>query len=271
MERFSSIYPFTTENISGYLKDLNLKDKKIITVTGSSDHIINAILQGSMDITTFDINPLTKKYMDLKLAAIKCLSLDEFLQVFLYDTTKSFDYKIISSLDIPKDSKEFWMQQLSLVNNNGENLRESKLFNRKYFNPESKFWQNLYLSKESYNEVKEKLNSSQIKFINQSLQDLNITEHYDYMFLSNISDYLNLMFDGDCLINYKNLIENLLRKIDNIYFAYLYDIGNSNPRSEIDDLKKVRSLFKNIDIKIFESALENEGNKKDGVLILRRN
>ena len=78
MERFSSIYSFTTENIAGYMNELDLTDKKVITVTGSSDHIINVILKGCTDITTFDINPLTKYYMDLKLSAIKELSYKEF-------------------------------------------------------------------------------------------------------------------------------------------------------------------------------------------------
>ena len=50
MERFSSIYLFTTENIAGYMNELDLTDKKIITVTGSSDHIINAILKGCNNI-----------------------------------------------------------------------------------------------------------------------------------------------------------------------------------------------------------------------------
>lgn len=29
MEKFNSIYPFTTENIAGYMKDLDLTNKRI--------------------------------------------------------------------------------------------------------------------------------------------------------------------------------------------------------------------------------------------------
>ena len=58
MERFSSIYLFTTENIAGYMNELDLTDKKIITVTGSSDHIINAILKDKLLSTlSFLYNP----------------------------------------------------------------------------------------------------------------------------------------------------------------------------------------------------------------------
>ena len=60
MGRFDVIYPFTSENIAGYMEDLDLTDKKVITVTASSDHILNAIAQGATNITTFDINPETR-------------------------------------------------------------------------------------------------------------------------------------------------------------------------------------------------------------------
>ena len=60
------------------------------------------------------------------------------------------------------------------------------------------------------------------------------------------------------------------KKIDIIYFAYLYDIGNSNPRTEIDDLRKVKEIFSNFQKVEFKSALEGSSkNKKDGILILK--
>ena len=63
----------------------------------------------------------------------------------------------------------------------------------------------------------------------------------------------------------------LQKKIDIIYFAYLYDIGNSNPRTEIDDLNKVKEIFSNFQQVNFTSALEGSlQEKQDGVLILKR-
>ena len=113
MERFNSIYPFTSENIAGYMKGLDLTDKKVITVTGSTDHILNAVLLGATEITTFDINPLTKHYMDLKIGAIKNLSYEEFIEFLLFESNTNLDYNIISSLDICNESKLFWLLQLS--------------------------------------------------------------------------------------------------------------------------------------------------------------
>ena len=150
MERFNSIYPFTSENIAGYMKNLNLTNKKVLTVTGSTDHILNAVLQGATDITSFDINPLTKPYMDLKISAVKNLSYEEFIQFLLFESKMNLDYNLISGLDMFNESKNFWLEQLSKFNNNGNELRNSPLFNTKYFNPYSKLWQNLYLEKSKY-------------------------------------------------------------------------------------------------------------------------
>jgi len=271
MGRFNSIYPFTSENIAGYMKDLNLTGKKVITVTGSTDHILNAILQGATEITTFDINPLTKPYMDLKIGAIKNLSYEEFIEFLLFESNTNLDYNIISSLDMSDESKMFWLEQLSKFNNNGIELRNSYLFNTKYFNPNSKLWQNLYLEKSKYNLLKQQLKDANITFINASLKDLRIEDNFDYMFLSNISDYLSLMYNSDILKKYRDLLKKFQKKINTIYFAYLYDIGNSNPRTEIDDLRKVKKIFSNFQQVEFKSALEGSSqDKKDGVLILKR-
>lgn len=270
MERFDSIYPFTTENIAGYMKDLDLTNKKIITVTGSADQIVNTILKGATDITTFDINPLTEKNMDLKLASFKSLEYDDFLNFLLYESDITFDYNIMSNLNMPSENKNFWLQQLEKYNRNGIQLRNSKLFNTKYFNPDSKLWQNLYLTKENYNKVKERINEVKIKFINTSLSDLKIEEEHDYMFLSNIADYLSLMYSDKPLESYKQLLLRFQEKINIIYFAYLYDIGNNNPRSEIDDLERVKKVIGAFEIETFRSALETDKEIKDGVLILKR-
>lgn len=271
MGRFNSIYPFTSENIAGYMKDLDLTSKKVITVTGSTDHILNAILQGATEITTFDINPLTKPYMDLKISALKNLSYEDFIKLLLFESNMNLDYSIISSLDMSDESKMFWLEQLSKYNNSGIELRNSSLFNTKYFNPNSKLWQNLYLEKNKYNLLKQQLKDTNITFINTSIKDLKVDEHFDYMFLSNISDYLSLMYDSDTLKQYRDLLIEFQKKIDIIYFAYLYDIGNSNPRTEIDDLNKVKEIFSNFQQVNFTSALEGSvQEKQDGVLILKR-
>lgn len=270
MERFDSIYPFTTENIAGYMSDLDLINKKVITVTGSTDHILNIVFKGGTDITTFDVNPLTEKYMDLKLAALRSLDFKDFVNFLLYDSNISLDYDILSSLDMSDSSRKLWLEKLNEFNKDGLSLKHSKYFNRNYFNPDSKIWQNLYLNPAGYKLVKKRLSNVRIKFMNSSLETLNLKEEYDYMFLSNISDYIGMMYGKDGLIKYRDLMNKFLLRVKTIYMAYLYDVGNSNPRSEIDDLDRVEELFNNYEMKKFRSALENCGEKQDGTIILRR-
>ena len=272
MERFNSIYLFTTENIAGYMNDLDLTGKRVITVTGSSDHIINSILKGCLNITTFDINPLAKYYMDLKLAAIKELSFDEFLKFLLNDTNETFSLNIIKKLDMNEESKTFWLKELEKYNNDGSKLRNSNLFNLKYFDAQNKIDCNLYLNKKNYDIIKNKLNSVKIEFVEFNLKDLKINGQYDYMFLSNISDYIEDFYDSDYLNNYKNLIYSFLDNVRSIYFAYIYDFKNTNKRCVIDDIEKVKDIFGNIKIKTFKSALINKDNNiQDAVLLKEEN
>ncbi len=268
MERFSSIYLFTTENIAGYMNELDFTNKKIITVTGSSDHIINAILKGCTDITTFDINPLTKYYMDLKLSAIKELSYSEFLNFILYDTEKSFNYELIKKLNMDSESKAFWLNELSKNEYNGLKMKYSALFNLKYFDFQNKINCNLYLNEENYDIIKNRLAIVKIKFVKSNLKDLKLNKNYDFMFLSNISDYINTIYKDNYLINYKKLIFKFSKKVKVLYFAYIYDVKNKEKRSMIDDIKNVKEIFGDIKIKKFKSALLNvKINTEDAVLI----
>ena len=68
--KFYQIYPFATENISGYIDLFNLKDKSLLTTGSSGDQIINAILKGCKNITLLDINPYAKFYFYLKMTCI---------------------------------------------------------------------------------------------------------------------------------------------------------------------------------------------------------
>lgn len=267
MEKFNSIYLFTTENIKGYMNDLDLTNKKIITVTGSSDHILNTILKGTKKILTFDVNILTKYYMDLKLEAIKKLEFEEFINMFLKETENSFNYEIIKDLDLPKDSKEFWLKEMAKYEN-GLLLRKSNLFNTKYFNIDSKINQNIYLNKANYDIIKNNLLEVDITFINCSVEELEIDEKYDYMFLSNISDYLGLIFRENILLEYKKVIDRFKKKVSYIYMAYIYDVNKKIYRSDIDNIGLVKDIFKDIKIIEVKTALEGYGNITDGVIVI---
>ena len=98
LDNFSFTYLFATENISGFSKKISFKDKTILTVCSSGDQAFNAILNDALTVDLFDVNIFSKYYFNLKLAAIKSLNYEEFLDfltpknivnknnVFLLDT-----------------------------------------------------------------------------------------------------------------------------------------------------------------------------------------
>lgn len=270
MERFEKLYPFTTENIAGYMKDLELQNKKVCTVTGSGDQVLNAISKGCLDITTFDVNFLTQYYLNLKLAACQKLTYEEFLRFLLYPTSDILDYQIFRELDLDDTTRDFFERKYYECNYSGEVLRNSSLFVQPYFNYQSKLFENVYLEKESYQKLQDNSKEARVQFLCQNLLDLEVYSECDYLFLSNISDYLNLLFDSNVLEQYRDLLEKF-GCVKNIYFAYLYDVFGRVKRSRIDCLDEVYQIWRDAELQTFPTALEGVSDDiKDGVLILKK-
>ena len=155
-----------------------------------------------------------------------------------------------------------------LCNYSGLKMKHSDLFNVKYFDFQNKIDCNLYLNEKKYAIIKDRLGLVKIKFIKSNLKDLKLNENYDYMFLSNISDYINTFYSDDYLVNYKKLIFKFLEKVKIIYFAYIYDVASKEKRSSIDNIESVKELFGDIKVKKFKSALLNvKTDAEDAVLI----
>ena len=81
---FEDIFPFTTENIAGYIDYFDLQDKSLLTVGSSGDQIINAAFKGAKDVTLLDFNPYAKYYYYLKKAGMLELDFTKFKEFFRY-------------------------------------------------------------------------------------------------------------------------------------------------------------------------------------------
>ena len=79
---YYKIYPFSTENIKGYLDYFDLYNKSLLTIGSSGDQVLNSYYNGCRDITLLDINPFCKYYLNLKIAGIISLSYEEFVYFF---------------------------------------------------------------------------------------------------------------------------------------------------------------------------------------------
>lgn len=172
---FSEIYPFTTENISGYINNFELKNKSLLTVGSSGDQVLNAIANDCEDITVLDINPYTKYYYYLKVASLIGLSKDKFLNFFRYeDYPNTFkknknvfnkeDYEKINSILrlLDYESYLFWDELLNCYS--GEHIR-NKLFSLDEEKTSTLEKMNPYLENASFEELKVKLQKIQPKFL----------------------------------------------------------------------------------------------------------
>ena len=80
---FSRIYTFTTENISGYINYFDFNNKNLLTVGSSGDQVLNALLSEPEKIDAFDISIFPRYFLELKIAAIKTLTREEYISFFM--------------------------------------------------------------------------------------------------------------------------------------------------------------------------------------------
>lgn len=239
---FYDLYPFTTENISGYLKQLNIEDKEMLTVCASGDHVLNMILKGAKTIDYFDINPFVQKYLNLKIAAIKTLTKEEYLEYFCYNKYPTIFsnnenamniklyWKISKELD--QNTRDFWDRLY--LENKGIDIRKSCLFckdeNRSIILEKT----NDYLTDGGYYKLKDILGDKKIEmnYFNCNIKELHnyLEKRYDYIFLSNISQYLEMIYKKNQLVYFRNTImklDNFLKNNGQIMLSYLYDYSEN--------------------------------------------
>ena len=286
MNGFEEIYPFTTENIAGYIDYFDLQDKSLLTVGSSGDQIINAAFKGAKDITLLDINPYAKYYYYLKAAGILELNLIDFNEFFRYnDYPKVFKYnkkvfdkasykKIKSTLkSLDNDSYLFWDELFDMYQ--PDHIRFS-LFSNDEYGTSVLGKSNLYLQSENtYDETKTKLKELRPEFINEDIFKSNLTKNYDNIWLSNIACYLyqdkikgmtdkfadKLAVDGKLLISYLYSIDMNTEYDDD--WSPIYDLKN-----DLELLKEYSPIFHFF--KGVNGIKHNDDDIKDSVLIYQK-
>lgn len=216
--KFFWLYPFTTENINGYIDLFDLKDKSLLIVGSSGDQVINAILKDCKDITVLDINPFTKYYFYLKKAALLTLTYEEFCKFFCYiDYPRVFKYnydafnydsynklkEILKNID--EGSYLFWDALFDVCESN--DVRR-KLFSNDEDRVSVVKGMNTYLKDENnFNQTKIKITTINPKFIKGNIFKLKLEKTYDNIWLSNIGCYFSLEDN-------KKLIERLVNNLN---------------------------------------------------------
>lgn len=237
---YNKIYRFATEDIASYLKKFG-NIKNYLTVCGSSEQVINGILYGAKNIDVFDINYFTKHGLNLRLAAIKALTQDEFITFYNSKFNSQLFFKILMYLD--EYNYNFW--------NKIYNCYGDVLINKLFYNNRLSLSQiisiNPYLQNNNYEQIKTMIDEVNINFIESDLYNLvsHISNNkYDLINLSNIYEYLN--YDKDTSILLANQFKDYIISLTNnnlndggsIIVSYMYK-WNRNVKKHFDNLYKI--------------------------------
>lgn len=281
---FSSLYPFSTENISGYIDNFNLEKKSLLTVGSSADQALNAILKNCKDITVLDINPYTKYYYYLKASGIIELSKEEFLRFFRYEdypntfkkNKEVFNKETYNKLKetlrrLDYESYLFWDELLSTykgeyIRNKLFSLDEEKTHILENINP--------YLENENYKELKSKIKKVNPEFIIGNIFKTDIDKTFDNIWLSNIGTYISRHY----LKIMTDKTSNLLNEDGILLISYLYETVKDSKYQEdwnlIYDLEKTLSILKEYHPEFIsfigvKGLKFNDENVKDSVLVYK--
>lgn len=224
--KYSQVFCFSNEDMVGYYDRLNLRGKKVLTVAGSGDQAINAILYGAKEVHCFDINRLTKYEIALKKAAILSLYLESLISFFPLDCNhdylqrRMFNENVVSALR--GDNALFWDTLFGTIDR--EKLRE--LFVGKRWNIHLLKQTIPYMAKDKYIELQSILYNYDFPFIESCItklpQNLN-NNKYDLILLSDIYREVVDETSKEQLEQFKQLILKLSSNLNpNGEIAYAY-------------------------------------------------
>ena len=234
------LYSSTTENFAEYSKYLG-DCKSVLTVGGSGDHVLNALAMGAESVSAFDINILAYFGLELKLAAIKTLTIGEYFVFF-----EKFPYNLFEKM-LPVMSDNVRTYWYTIFNYAKENIYPD-LFAYIPVQREILKKINLFSDKKVFNFLKERTKNFEVDFYAYDIYDLPThiaNKKFDMINLSNIYEYLNSNFkvSVDGALKYHDFVMSLVDKNLNdkgtILVSYLYNY-NPGVRDYIDRMLKTK-------------------------------
>ncbi len=231
---YTPMYVYTTEKVSEYYKKLNIKNKKILTIAGSGDQLINAYLLGASEVVIFDLNKLSKFITLLKITALKTLTYKEFLKFFgenIDDSTLSYTLfkKIRKKLD--NETNHLFESLYSYFNYSGKHIVHSNFFHQRGYLITNIRDRNDYLKNSTnYLKARESVENKKIKFIFSDVNDLTfkIKDKFDIINLSNTPTFLvkHIYKNNPLEEFYKNIILKLNKLLNpgGVLFFYVYSL-----------------------------------------------
>ena len=189
----SPIYKSTNETISHkeYIDTIKEKER-VLSIIGSGDQIINSILYGSKDIVGLDISLFPKYFLSLKLAAIKSLDKNDYLEYFYGFYNEPFMVKYYFSVrdKLDDNSRMFWDNLYREYR--AHDIYNSNLFNDFKISRNRAIINNPFLDDNNYRIVKEKLDTINVELLNYNIFDVKKLDKgdFDLIILSNMINHV---------------------------------------------------------------------------------
>ena len=282
----SLINSFTRENLGGYLKNIPLENKRVLTINSSGDDLLNTVFFGAKDVTLCNPNINTKYYLYLKIAGLLSLNYNEFQWFFLkhnmnmHKNNRMFSKKLFKKIGpvlkiIDEDTYMFFEELFDI--NNPREVRDTYFTDSNYHNKAIKNF-NIYLRNENtYVKLKEMIDKVNIDFINNSIIETNLDREYDRILLSTIctemtlDKFLDLVKKLDKNLTSDGLIVLGYLWNNNIYtpeYANVWKKIYQNPESN-KYLKKYLSYV--YEVSGYINYLWENNKRDDKVLVYRKN
>lgn len=243
----SAVYKISNERTQDYYSYL-IGREKVLSVIGSGDQILNLILEGTKEIDAFDISSFPKYFLYLKMAAIKALSKEEYIEFFYEVSHRSEVYDDMYdriSFYLDDETSSFWDSLFNFFD--WQDIYNSTLFSSEPYIAANAINQNKFLQCDAaYEELRRLLDDVVINVYEGDIFDLScrIDGTYDLVYLSNIV-YYNKPDE------YKEMLDEFKLTDNGITLTYLYRIN-----------KNVRDCFdkSNMEVRQFD-------NSESGVMI----
>ena len=267
MTESAPMYVYATEMVALYYRRLKLKGKKVLTIAGSGDQVLNALFYGAKEVVGFDINQNSLYMTELKISAIPVLSYQEFLR-FFSQTKKGFDHVLYVKIR-PLLSKGCQKYFDGLY----ESAGKKELGTSGYFRKRNEFVKNkvkkinAYLAdKASYNKMGVVLEHTRpVLFVANVLtlsKSKKITgKKFDVINLSNVPNYLtgrSFGLDEKNVLLYFRTLKKLVAVKGSIIFYSYSDSTYPNPISaDVPPISRKSFLNKLKKIHIFNISKQS--------------
>lgn len=271
--QFAPIYRFSTENLI-YFNDLQVANRKVLTIGGSYDHCIDLVLLGAKEVHNIDVNVCAQYYGNLKKIGLTHFTFEQFNNFFIH----GFDYRLFLTIQeyLKQDTKIFFNALYKQYNYDGQAVITSD-----FFHDNTTITAAYLVNETTYLKAQTKIKNHDFIWhlfnISDIKEDTSLTL-YDLILLSNIADYSHKMFRDNHTEQFKeDIVLPLLAHLNKngiLMFGYVFDYFNklhSDKRNIFNSFPHRMSLYNHIpnyayqEI-IFDSTIKNADH--DGICFL---